>query len=192
MIRGLGRTRSSWRGLWGVVKHAESTSPQQGGPSDSVRWPYSQFSPFVDSPAKSMNLLKAFTFYYANPHPEVSPHLFLTTTLFNEIGAIGLLSHQMRHYPHRILQWTDHLLEALPSFVESELSVIDPQSKQRLQQTHGDPKRYLIDRRTDLLASVLYSVKDCSSACQAAAKESFESIDFSPESVSKRETESVF
>ena len=103
--------------------------------------------------------------------------------MFNELGSIGLLSHQMRNYPHRILSWTKFLLQELPSFTESELKVIDKRSLQDLKEKHPDPLKFLIDRRKNLIASTLYTVKDITSARFASENEEFEGIDFDPESV---------
>ena len=139
-----------------------------------------------------MNLLKAYTFYYAHPHPEMSPYIFLTSTLFNELGSVGILSHQMRNYPHRILGWTEKLLKALPSFTESELAVLDAQSKEQLNKKYANPLESLVHQRKQLVASVLYSVKDISVAKFASELDDFEGIDFEPESVCGRNIDILF
>lgn len=151
--------------------------------SNKTELPFSRYSPFVDTPGRTLNQLKAYSFYYAYPHPEITPYIFLTTTLFNELGSIGILSYQMRNYPHRILQWTDTLLDVLPSFTESEFAVMDDRSKAYLQKKFDDPLKSLVNRRKNLLASTLYTVKDFSSARFASEKKELEEIDFDPESV---------
>jgi len=144
---------------------------------------HSRYSPFVNAQDKTIDLLKAYSFYYTHPHPEISPYLFLTNTLFNEFGSIGLLSNQMRNYPHRILNWTQLLLNIIPSFTESELKRLDKQSYEILKNKFNDPEDYLIKRRKHLVASTLYSLKDLTCARFASEYEEFKDFNFNSESL---------
>ena|SRR3990167_3674332 len=78
---------------------------------------YTNFSPFIEQHGEEdykLNLAKSFNFYYANPHPQITPFLFLSCIKYNDVVAMALLSHQMRTYPHRITEWCRFLMEGRP------------------------------------------------------------------------------
>lgn len=124
---------------------------------------YESYSPFithVDNHGSMIDVLKSFTYFHDHSHPEIIPRLFVTTSMINEFGSIGILSYLMNIYPHRIIPWTYEILQNIPKITEMELKTNpDKRILDILNEKYdNNPLPGLIERKKSLLALSLISL----------------------------------
>jgi hypothetical protein len=136
-----------------IGKRTQQTATQS---NNAVRG----FSPFLEDKGTALNLYQALSFYYLHPHPEITPFVFLAGIQQNQFTQIGMLSHQMRTYPHRISEWTDFLVKSVPERARLEYQQLKPENMQKLAKISGDPLKFLIQKIEKQIAASLICTED--------------------------------